>query len=67
MKCTLLFSLLFALSSSVHAAVSPEIHKTCKGAKNCLGCVKAITGKGLETNKILIKANKCPEQTAYFG
>jgi len=53
------------------AEVDPKIHKLCIEAKDYAGCVRAMTGKSDEPQKIIqvqsTDGNQCPAGSAYVG
>ena len=73
MKRLLLLPLLLGLTSPAQAGVDPEVHKMCLQAKDYLGCVKAQTDQGIESNmsidlnNIMNTGNVCPKGWGYIG
>ncbi len=66
MKRLLFLPLLLGLTSTVQAAVDPEIHKLCLKASDYKGCVEAQSGEVKSKPNSLI-ANSCPPSFAYNG
>ncbi len=63
------------LPTAVNANVDPKVHKMCIEAKDYLGCIKAMTGTGndseenitVDLDKIRTTGNSCPDGFAYKG
>ena len=74
MKRVLLLPLLLGLTTTVSAAVDPEIHKLCLKATDYVGCVKMQSAEGSGVSRVIIQegsaiseGNTCPDTHAYIG